>query len=108
MIGRVVDAWTSAIIWGEPESEVIIHAAPTDWIRPPKFDARLANHIARKIGIEKGDWAWGESASDTKSHQAELGDGVKPANRKSRKVMNEVAKRNMLGGVDVTVRGAVD
>ncbi|GLV25519.1 hypothetical protein TomTYG45_19530 [Sphingobium sp. TomTYG45] len=67
MIGKVVDAGTSATSMGEPDSEVIIHAAPTDWINPPKLDARLANHTARKMGMAKGDGAGGESASDTKN-----------------------------------------
>ena len=67
MIGKVVDAGTSATSMGEPDSDVIIHAAPTDWISPPKFDARLANHTARKMGMAKGVGAGGESASDTEN-----------------------------------------
>ncbi|BBF71112.1 hypothetical protein SBA_ch1_33120 [Sphingomonas bisphenolicum] len=55
MIGKVVAAGTSAISCGEADSEVIIQAAPTDWIRPPKFDARLAVQIARKMGMESGE-----------------------------------------------------
>ncbi|EAT08278.1 hypothetical protein SKA58_07523 [Sphingomonas sp. SKA58] len=55
MIGRVVAAGTSAISKGDAERDVIIHAAPTDWISPPKLDARLANQIARNTGMEKGD-----------------------------------------------------
>src|SRR5690606_15733904 len=65
MIGSVVAAGTSATIIEEPESEVIIHAAPTDWMRPPKFEERLASQMARKMGMERGDGAVGESASDT-------------------------------------------
>ncbi|MDR7155344.1 hypothetical protein J2W40_002171 [Sphingobium xenophagum] len=57
MIGSVVAAGTNAISIGEADSEIIIHAAPTDWISPPKFDARLAIQIARKVGMEKGDGA---------------------------------------------------
>jgi len=34
---------------------VISQAAPTDWISPPKLEARLATHTARKIGCRKGD-----------------------------------------------------
>jgi hypothetical protein len=33
----------------------MVQDAATDWIAAPKFDARLAVQIARKIGIEKGD-----------------------------------------------------
>ena len=65
MIGSVVAAGTSAISNGEAESDVIIHAAPTDWINPPKFDTRLAVQIARKMGMESGDGALGESTSGT-------------------------------------------
>src|SRR3954467_15541016 len=54
MIGSVVDACTSAIWPGVPPMEVISHAAPTDWIRPPKFDARLAIQISRKIVCRNG------------------------------------------------------
>ena len=47
MIGREVDACTSAIMFSEDDSAVIIQAAPTAWISPPKFEAMLANHIVR-------------------------------------------------------------
>ena len=30
--------------------EVIIHAAPTDWIMPPKLETVLAIHTERKTG----------------------------------------------------------
>jgi hypothetical protein len=50
MIGSEIEAWTSATIPADP-IEVIIHEAPTDWIRPPKLDARLASQTARKIGL---------------------------------------------------------
>lgn len=50
MMGSETDAWTRATIPADP-IEVIIHEAPTDWIRPPKFDARLAIQTARKIGL---------------------------------------------------------
>jgi hypothetical protein len=40
-------------------SEVIIHDAPTDWISPPKFDARLAIQTARNIGSAKGELGGG-------------------------------------------------
>ncbi|GFZ87504.1 hypothetical protein GCM10019071_16160 [Sphingobium fuliginis] len=78
MIGRVVAAGTSAIIWGEAESEVIIHCAPTDWISPPKLEARLAHQIARKIGIDKGDGAWEGSDSDTLSMKRNKAGGSNP------------------------------
>jgi hypothetical protein len=55
MIGKVVDACTSATIAGEGASAVIIHDAPTDWISPPKLDAMLASHTARKIGTRSGE-----------------------------------------------------
>ncbi|KAJ37409.1 transporter [Agrobacterium sp. D14] len=32
-------------MFSELESDVIIHAAPTAWISPPKFEARLAIQI---------------------------------------------------------------
>ena len=72
MIGRVVEAWTRAIIWGEASREVIIQEAPTDWISPPKLDAMLASHTARKIGRAQGEVGmaggveadWGEALAD--------------------------------------------
>jgi hypothetical protein len=35
--------------------DVISHAAPTDWISPPKLEARLATQTAKKIRYRKGD-----------------------------------------------------
>ncbi|WP_262982716.1 hypothetical protein [Sphingobium sp. SCG-1] len=35
--------------------DVIIHDAPTDWINPPRLDATLAIHTARKIGMLNAD-----------------------------------------------------
>jgi hypothetical protein len=35
--------------------DVISQAAPTDWISPPKLEARLASHTARKMRCRKGD-----------------------------------------------------
>ncbi|EQB31429.1 hypothetical protein M529_14875 [Sphingobium ummariense RL-3] len=72
MIGRVVAAGTSAISTGEAPSDVIIQAAPTDWISPPKLDARLASQIARKIGMEKGDGAVGESVPVTNAFKLNM------------------------------------
>src|SRR5690606_10298709 len=60
MIGRVIDACTRATICAEA-MEVIIHAAPTDWIRPPKLVTRLVIHTARKIGCRSGARAEGRS-----------------------------------------------
>ncbi|GAA0863238.1 hypothetical protein GCM10009115_13130 [Sphingopyxis soli] len=41
---------------------VISHAAPTDWIIDPMFDARLAIQMARKAGYRNG--ARGEEGED--------------------------------------------
>ncbi|WP_234934297.1 hypothetical protein [Agrobacterium vitis] len=38
----------------EEEIDVIIQAAPTSWIRPPKLEVMLANQIVRKIWFLKG------------------------------------------------------
>jgi len=65
MIGSVVDACTSATIVADVVIDVIIHDAPTDWISPPKFDARLAIHMSRKTR-----WRSGASAG------ARAGDGT--------------------------------
>ena len=48
--GIVVLAATSAIRRCELVSSVISHAAATDWIIDPMFDARLAIQIARNAG----------------------------------------------------------
>ena len=57
MIGRTVDTWTRATMSAVGASYVISHVAPTIWIRLPKFDTRLAIHIARKMRDRKGDSA---------------------------------------------------
>ena len=49
MTGSEVDACTSATRSAEPVIEVISQAAPTDWMRLPRLDARLAIQTARKI-----------------------------------------------------------
>jgi hypothetical protein len=54
MIGSAVEACTRATISCELEIEVIIQAAPTAWINPPKFDAMLAIHIVRKVLFVNG------------------------------------------------------
>src|SRR4051812_33828344 len=59
MTGSVVEACTSATRSAEPVVAVISQAAPTDWMRLPRLDARLASHTARKIG-----WLKGASARD--------------------------------------------
>src|SRR3546814_943175 len=51
-IGRAVDDWTSAISWGESVSDAIIQEAPTVCITAPRFEIRLAVHIARKRSEE--------------------------------------------------------
>src|SRR3546814_15964075 len=53
MIGSVTDAWTSATSSALP-IEVIIDEAPTDWIRPPKLEARLGIQTARNSGLVSG------------------------------------------------------
>ena len=55
MIGSVVEACTRATRSADAPMEVISHAAPTDWISPPKLEARLASHTARKMRCRKGD-----------------------------------------------------
>src|SRR5262245_61336433 len=54
MTGSEVDAWTSETISADPAIEVISHAAPTDWMSPPRLEARLAAHTARKVAWLKG------------------------------------------------------
>ncbi|MCY1236724.1 hypothetical protein D9M72_493960 [compost metagenome] len=53
-------------MFAEGEIEVISQAAPTDWMRPPKLDARLAIQIVRKMSCLKGasgELRWGTSSS---------------------------------------------
>src|SRR5690606_6815578 len=54
MIGRAVDACTNATMSADDEMMVIIHAAPTVWIREPRLVARLASQIDRNIRCWKG------------------------------------------------------
>lgn len=65
MIGRAVEACTSATIPTEFEMVVIIQAAPTDWISEPKFEERLAIQIVRKVSFLNG--ASGDVRSVTSS-----------------------------------------
>jgi hypothetical protein len=37
--------------------EVINHDAPTDWIKPPTLELKLANHTFRNTGKRNGDTA---------------------------------------------------
>ena len=50
MIGRVLDACTSAISVALWVSCVIIQAAPTACTMPPKFDTIVAPHRLRNAG----------------------------------------------------------
>lgn len=54
MIGSAVDAWTKATIPTELEMVVIIQAAPTDWIKDPKFEDRLAIQMLRNVSFLNG------------------------------------------------------
>jgi hypothetical protein len=54
MIGSVVEACTRAMRSADAPIEVISQAAPTDWINPPKLEARLAIQTARKMRCRKG------------------------------------------------------
>jgi hypothetical protein len=49
MMGKVVEAWTRATMSAEGAIDVIIHEAPTAWIRVPKFEIRLALQIIAKM-----------------------------------------------------------
>ena len=54
MTGSVVEACTSATMSAESAIEVISQAAPTAWIRPPRFDAMLANQTSRNVRMRNG------------------------------------------------------
>jgi hypothetical protein len=54
MIGSVVEACTRAMKSADAPIEVISQAAPTDWISPPKLEAKLASQTARKMRCRKG------------------------------------------------------
>ncbi len=47
-------------------------------MRPPKFDERLASQTARKMGMERGDGALGESASDTMTVKPKMAGASNP------------------------------
>src|SRR5882762_8301473 len=64
MMGRVVDAWTRATMSADGAIDVIIHDAPTAWMRVPKLETRLAVQIIAKtrewngarVGESRHDW----------------------------------------------------
>lgn len=56
-IGSVVAVCTSATMTGDGESEVISHPAPMSCIQVPMFEASVAIHSIRNIGIFSGDQA---------------------------------------------------
>jgi hypothetical protein len=57
MMGSVTDACTSATMPADCAMEVIIHAAPTDCISPPRLETVLAAQTARNTGNRSGDSA---------------------------------------------------
>jgi hypothetical protein len=62
----VTDACTSATMSADCAIDVIIHAAPTDWINAPRFEIALAIQIPRNMGIRSGDSASaGKESLDT-------------------------------------------
>src|SRR5579859_4103178 len=67
MIGAEVDACTNATMSAVGAMEVISHEAPTAWIRPPKFEIRLALQIIAKMREWKGARV-GESRQDSGSN----------------------------------------
>src|ERR671917_612393 len=50
-----VEACTGATSPAEPVRDVISHAAPTDWISPPRLEMRKASHTARKAACRRGE-----------------------------------------------------
>ncbi len=74
--GRLVAACTSVTMIGVGRSSVISHAVPTLPSQMPIFEARLASHTARKVGMASGVQAVGfaaarlaRRASDMKRHR---------------------------------------
>jgi hypothetical protein len=63
MMGNVVEACTSATMSGEGAIDVISHEAPTDWMRLPKLETRLAVQIIAKMREWNGA-SVGESRQD--------------------------------------------
>ncbi|MNJ49295.1 hypothetical protein D3C77_445160 [compost metagenome] len=54
MMGAIRAVWTRATIMASSVSRLMLQAAPTLWIRMPKFDKRLADQILRKTGTPNG------------------------------------------------------
>ena len=54
MIGSVTDPCTSATMLSDVVIDVIIQAAPTAWISPPKFEPSVAIQIARNVEFLSG------------------------------------------------------
>jgi hypothetical protein len=54
MSGNVAEAWTSATMLFESDMVVIIHAAATFWINPPRLDISVAIHSARNVEFLNG------------------------------------------------------
>src|SRR5690606_7678520 len=54
LMGRVVAACTRATISSELEMDVISQAAPTACTSPPRLDASVAVHSARKVRCRNG------------------------------------------------------
>ena len=77
MSGSVVDACTSATMFSDWDIEAIIQAAPTDWIRPPKFVTRLVIQTARKTGWFSGASAPAGLTSLSANPLAEAGNATK-------------------------------
>ncbi|GAB1361760.1 hypothetical protein MASR1M32_09960 [Rhodobacter sp.] len=66
MIGKVVEACTSATIPSDGVSSAIFQAAPTPCISDPRFDTRVAVQISRKLGWRRGasgDWLSADMAA---------------------------------------------
>ena len=63
-MGSASAVCTSATMSAELAMDVINQAAPTDWIRLPKFDTRLAIQTLRKIGDWNGEDDSGASIPD--------------------------------------------
>ena len=54
MIGSVVEACTSATMFAEVVIVVIIQAAPTAWISPPKFEREAREPDRPEVGFRSG------------------------------------------------------
>jgi hypothetical protein len=54
MTGSVMEACTSATMPASVAIDVIIQAAPTDWINPPRLEIELAIQMDRNTGKRIG------------------------------------------------------